>query len=159
MTTGGVFLVYDGSNIPTVTSTQISQVKSGHSYKYHVIAVNRVGNSDNSTFSQTMVAASVPGRPEPPRYVSSTSTSMTLEFDKVEDNGGSPISNYVMYVDKGDRNFVEVTLYNGQSLTWTITQTDEADLLTGELYLFKISAVNLIGEGESSNSFTIAMAQ
>lgn len=74
----------------------------GHSFKYHVVAMNRVGESAVSPFSETIVAASVPGRPEIPRYVSSTSDSITLEFDKVEDNGGSPISSYVLYVDKGD---------------------------------------------------------
>jgi hypothetical protein len=112
VTTGGVFLVYDGTNIPHVTSTKITQVIGGHSYKYHVVAINRVGESEESSFSLTIVAASVPGRPEIPRFVSSTSTSITLEFDKVQDNGGSPISEYVLYVDEGS-GFVAITDYNG----------------------------------------------
>lgn len=99
----------------------LTQVEEGHSYKYHVIAVNRVGDSQNSSFSETIVAASVPARPDPPRYVSSKSTEITLAFSKVEDNGGSPISNYVMYVSSDNTIYTEVTSYNGQSLTWTIT--------------------------------------
>lgn len=39
------------------------QVRGGHSYKYRVIAVNRVGDSDLSPFSDVIVAASVPDRP------------------------------------------------------------------------------------------------
>ena len=45
VTTGGEFIVYDGTNIPTVTSAKISLVIGGHSYKYRVIAINRVGEN------------------------------------------------------------------------------------------------------------------
>ncbi len=45
VTTGGEFVVYDGTNIPTVTSANIYFVLAGHSYKYRVIAINRVGES------------------------------------------------------------------------------------------------------------------
>jgi len=45
VTTGGEFLAYDGSNIPTATSAKLTQVTAGHSFKYRVIAINRVGES------------------------------------------------------------------------------------------------------------------
>lgn len=45
VTEGGESIIYDGSHIPTVTSHQITQVVSGHSYKFRVIALNRVGES------------------------------------------------------------------------------------------------------------------
>lgn len=51
VTTGGEYLVYDGSRIPTVTSTRIVDVVAGDSYKYRVKALNRVGESEYSEFS------------------------------------------------------------------------------------------------------------
>ena len=104
MTSGGEFLIYEGAHTPTVTSAKINMVKAGHSYKYRVIAINRVGLSDISPFSDVIVASSVPARPDQPRLVSTTSSSITLEFDKVEDNGGSSVSSYNLYIDRGDEN-------------------------------------------------------
>ena len=120
--------------------------------------MNRVGSSEESPFSQTIVAATVPGRPSLPKYLRSTSTSITLMFEKVADNGGAPISSYKLYIDKDTGQYVPLTSYNGQSLEWTIQASDESDLVTGNLYSFKVSAVNIIGEGELSNSQTIALA-
>jgi hypothetical protein len=64
MTSGGEFLIYDGSYIPTVTSTSTTKVTGGHSFKYRVLAINRVGDSKLSPFSAVIVASSVPGRPD-----------------------------------------------------------------------------------------------
>jgi hypothetical protein len=43
ITTGGVMLVYDGSNLPTVSSTRIENLVAGHQYAYQVSALNQVG--------------------------------------------------------------------------------------------------------------------
>lgn len=104
------------------------------------------------------MAASEPARPEQPRYITSTSDSITLAFDKVQDNGGATISSYELYVNLNGE-FTPLTNYDGKSLQWTITQIDEPLLLTGETYEFKVSAVNEIGESELSNYVTIAMAE
>jgi len=104
-------------------------------------------------------AASEPSRPEPPRYVSSTSTSITLEFDKVEENGGAEISSYKLYTNlTNDGVFVEVTSYDMQSLIWTINAADAPTFNTGTFYSFKVSALNVIGESLQSNSKTMALA-
>jgi hypothetical protein len=63
VTTGGEFLAYDGSRIPTVTSVNFTNVIGGHIYKYRVVALNRVGESELSAFSVDIIAASVPERP------------------------------------------------------------------------------------------------
>jgi hypothetical protein len=129
-----------------VTSTQLTEVEPGHQYKFRVVAVNRVGDSAFSPFSDIIMAASVPGRIYQPRYVASTSFSMSLAFDKVSEDGGSPVSFYKLYVEKDD-NYEQVLSYNGKSLEWTVDQSDEPDLVTGNMYKFKVSAVNVIGEG------------
>lgn len=160
VTTGGEYLVYDGERIPTVTSTKIMDVFAGHSYKYRVKALNRVGESEYSDFSETIVAAYKPGRPDQPRFISATSTTITLEFDKVEDNGGATVSHYNLYYSEHlAETFSNVQMYDGFSLIWTIEQADESQFQTGLKYDFKVSAVNAIGdESDLSNSVTIAMA-
>jgi len=106
-----------------------------------------------------IVAASVPSRPQQPWFVSATSSQITLAFSKVNDNGGAAISSYVLYYSESlAESYNPVTSYNGVSLEWTITQTSEPQMLTGNLYDFKVSAISEIGESELSNSVTIAMA-
>jgi len=43
ITTGGESVIYDGTNIPTVSSHEIKGLTSGHEYQYRVTALNRVG--------------------------------------------------------------------------------------------------------------------
>lgn len=122
VTAGGECLVYDGSRIPTVTSTRIVDVVPGNSYKYRVKALNRVGESELSAFSDTIVAAWKPSRPEQPRFVTATSTSITLDFDKVEDNGGATVSHYNLYFSEHlADDYQLVQLYDGFSLEYTIS--------------------------------------
>ena len=59
------------------------------------------------------MAASVPARPNQPQFVSSTSISITLEFEKVVDNGGAPVSRYGLYVDRGNGTYNALPNYNG----------------------------------------------
>ena len=68
MTSGGEYLVYDGNHIPTVSSMQVSGLEAGHKYTYQVTALNRVGEGAKSPHSEVMIAATVPGRPEPPTF-------------------------------------------------------------------------------------------
>lgn len=79
-------------------------------------AINRVGEGTKSPYSVNIIAAQVPGRPNPPTYISSTDTTITLQFYAVTDNGGSPITNYILYADDGNltaNNFSPVSSYNG----------------------------------------------
>ena len=136
-------MVYDGTRVPTISSVQISQIEPGHSYKYRFQAANRVGLSTLSPFSGVIVASSVPARPNQPRQLSTTSTSITLQFDPVEDNGGSPVSHYALYVDLGTTqspDYQAVVGYNGVSFTWTVQQSEMPELLTGSVYRFTVSA-------------------
>jgi len=63
VTTGGEFLAYDGLRTPTVTSVNFTDVIGGHTYKYRVMALNRVGQSELSAYSADIIAASLPERP------------------------------------------------------------------------------------------------
>ena len=162
VTTGGEYLVYDGSNIPTVSSQQIKGLQPGHKYTYRAAALNRVGEGEKSPYSDTFVSATFPGRPEPPTFEFATSTQITLTFTALEDNGGAEVSSYILYADDGDasqENFSPVASYTGSSLSFILDSTVETSFVTGETYRFRISAVNVIGEGPQSNYIRVALAR
>ena len=94
--------MYDGNHIPTVSSMQINGLEPGHKYTYRVTALNRVGEGEKSPHSEIMISATVPGRPVPPTFQLATSTTISLTFTAVEDNGGIEVSSYVLYADDGD---------------------------------------------------------
>lgn len=68
---------------------------------------------------------------------------------------------YKLYVDDGDinsDNFSEVTSYNGQQLEFDVLRAFEPSLIIGTIYRFKVSAINRIGEGPTSNYVRVAIA-
>ena len=66
ITTGGIYLIYDGTNIPTVSSHRVTGLTAGHVYAYEVSGLNRVGEGPRSPLSEEFYSAQLPGRPEPP---------------------------------------------------------------------------------------------
>ena len=104
MTTGGVYLIYDGTNIPTISSRRITGLVSGHLYAYEVSGLNRVGEGPRSPISQEFYSAKLPGRPEAPKVDFASGTQIGLQLTALSDNGGSRILNYKLYVDDGDIN-------------------------------------------------------
>ena len=78
------------------------------------------------------------------------------------DNGGSRILNYKLYVDDGDasqENWSVVTSYSGLALSFVVDKANEPSLERGKIYRFRISAVNVIGEGPVSNNVRVALSE
>jgi hypothetical protein len=126
-----------------------------------VTAINRVGEGPYSPFSSIIVAATVPGRPEPPIFIRATKNQIGLKLTPLVENGGSAVIQYKLYADDGNinaDNFSEVTSYNGQVLEFEIQVADEPRFVVGKIYRFKVAAVNRIGEGEVSNYVRVAVA-
>lgn len=123
VTTGGEYLAYDGLNVPTVSSYMASSLTPGNRYQFRASSINRVGESLKTPFSAVIIAAMVPSQPSVPTFVFSTSTSITLLLSASSNNGGSPVTSYVIYADDSNQNkdnFTPVLTFNGQTLSWTI---------------------------------------
>ncbi len=101
VTTGGETLIYNGSSIPTITSFTAHGLYPGHFYQFRARALNRVGLGDYSAYSAKIMAAERPGKPATPRYKSSSATTITIEWEDNEDNGGSLVTAYKVSVDTG----------------------------------------------------------
>jgi len=101
-------------------------VTKGKLYRFRYRTKNSVGWS---IFSDTgfIQAANVPNKPPVPVYVSSTTTSITMNFQQTDDSGGTPVIRYKVYRDAGDdftSSYVEMTSYDGQSSQFTATVAD-----------------------------------
>lgn len=156
--TGGSVLAYDGSHTSVVSVFTDTGLYPGIDYGYKVVAINRVGASDLSPESVTAPGAA-PAKPPPPTYVSSTSTSITLNFNPVVDSGGLPIVRYHLYRDSGTltSSFTEITSYLGLDMQFVITQTNEPTMVTGTTYRFYLTAQNTLSEGPASDIVMFAL--
>jgi len=84
---------------------------------------------------------------------------MSLEFFKPEDNGGSEISSYELYINDGnDANepLTKVVSYTDNSMTHTLDVTTDS-LTTGLIYKLMFRATNAIGTSEDSASVRYAL--
>jgi titin len=166
--TGAESLAYDGARIPTVTSTLVGDLEEGEYYRFRVAAINRVGEGEKSPLSGAFVAGQVPGRGATPSFRAASSSSITFAFEPTADNGGSAVLQYVLRgalatVDgAAPETYAEVASYDGQTMDFVLGAAAEAtagglSLSAGELYRFKFSALNSLGEGEVSPLLTVAL--
>jgi len=92
-----------------------------------------------------------------PGMVSASSTAVELSFaPEVLDNGGQPITKYVLEKNEGTTGsqFTEVTSYTDNFATHTIN----TGLTEGRIYSFRWRAVNAVGDGTNSEEVQIAIA-
>jgi fibronectin type 3 domain-containing protein len=129
--------------IGNITSYNDTSVTSGVTYYYKVSAVNGTeeGPLSNEAFA---TALNVPFAPIN-LTVESGNGYITLEWEIPISDGGSLIINYMIYrgVSSGSEIFYEligdITIYNDTNVTPGIT------------YYYRVSAINIIGEGPLSN--------
>ena len=84
---------------------------------------------------------------------------MSLEFFKPEDNGGSEISSYSLYINDGnDANepTTKVTSYSDNSMTHTLDTTTDS-LSSGLIYKIMFRATNVIGTSEDSTTIRYSL--
>jgi fibronectin type 3 domain-containing protein len=129
--------------IGNVTTFNDTSVTPGIEYFYKVSAVNIVGEGPLSNEA----SATPPTVPFAPlNLVASEGIGyIELYWDEPTSDGGSPITNYRIYrgTSSGSETFYimigNLTFYNDTSVTFGIT------------YYYRVSAVNIVGEGPFSN--------
>ena len=131
----------------------------GHIYTYRVRAKNLMGFGDLSE-EFSFIPRDVPGKPpNAPRNVpgSTTRAVVYIEYDRLKEDGGAPISDYNIYIDDGldSENFAG-PYTNGLSLTW---DSSSLSLVAGRIYRLKYSCTNIHGEGELSDEVQILLAE
>ena len=135
-------------NVSTLTLTQTG-LTAGETYKFRIIAGNFIGDSPAST-AAVIIAATVPLQPQAPIKLSADETSISIRwFAQRQDNGsnvgfsgGSPIIKYRVYYDGTGSYTLLAEHTDVVTLQYTLTSAT-----TGNTYGFKVSAVNVVGEG------------
>jgi len=164
-------LLYDGMGSPDVFQYKVSTanigpksqiVESGRQYQFQIRAANNCKGklvapcygpfSDTQTY--TVRDPRVPQPPLPPKrdastVVNATSLSISISWERPYDNGGSPISGYIVFI-KDARNLVKSRPVSATSFLWT-----EKGLDKGESYQFYVVAINEVGRSGNSGILTV----
>src|SRR5262249_36695956 len=134
------------TTLGNVTSFTDTGLTAGLTYFYKVSAVNAVGESPLSLEKSATptAAATVPGAPTLTGATAGNAT-VSLTWAAPASDGGSAITGYKLYrsTSSGTETLL-TTLGNVTSFT-------DTSLTNGVTYFYKVTAVNAIGEGASSN--------
>jgi hypothetical protein len=141
-----------------LTFEEYSVIEKGKTFAFKVRVANENGWSEFSDLTY-IKAAVVPARPLPPELISATTTAITLKFFKPEDNGGSEVTLFELYINDGDPETeptTRVTTYTDNSLSHVLTDVDD-NLILGAVYKFMFRAYNSVGNSEDSNIVQYAL--
>lgn len=155
---GGDFTTVTGYDAADLSTTHTATgLTKGFSYGFKYACKNENGWSEFSDITY-ISAADVPAKPDTPTLVSASDSDINLQFYVPEDNGGSPITEYALYINAGDGSdpTTEITNYDGTSMTYTVGGTAES-LTVGKIYKFKITATNAVGNSEDSEVLEVSL--
>ncbi len=136
------------TTLGNVTGWTDSSVVNGTTYYYKVSALNSVGEGalSNERSATPVATATVPGAPSL-LSASAGNGSVALTWSAPASDGGAPVGGYRVYrsVVAGDP-FPRLMATVGNVTGWT-----DGSVVNGTTYYYKVSAVNSVGEGASSN--------
>jgi titin len=139
-----------------VTSYVVSNgIAADSIYQFKVQASNILGRGDPSLPSDPIRAASRPDAPSQPQKVSSTTSEISLNWNAPIYNGGNAVHDYLVYISVGTNDNYSELEYTGSADDFESTATL---LDRGQLYWFKVTAWNVIGESEYSLENSILAA-
>ena len=130
----------------------VSALTRGLTYQFRVSAVNSKGAGPASSTVSVLIPAAAPDAPTTLAVTTITKSGAALSWKAPVSNGGSAITNYA----------VEYSLNSGSS--WqtlvhavsTAVKINLSGLTSGTTYMFRVSAVSLIGTGAASTPTTFA---
>lgn len=120
-------------------------------YKFRIRAVNKLGPSEPCVFNKAILAKDPwdePGKPKNVEVVDWDRDHADLKWDKPENDGGAPITGYVIEVkDKFATDWTTAKEVPADCLAATVDGLKE-----GNQYEFRIRAINKAGPGEPSET-------
>ena len=128
------YRVFDqtGRQVATCSTNvcDVAGLSDGQTYSFTVVAVNKEGESERSTASNTITISGAPGRPGTPQ-LSAGNTTISASWSAPRDDNGSTITGYIATATtaNGEAGYCETTgvtscvirgLKNGQTYTVTV---------------------------------------
>ncbi|RHZ10616.1 hypothetical protein DYB31_002620, partial [Aphanomyces astaci] len=169
-------MVYDGANsivtTYTLVTTNDNEISTGQQYALKVRAISYCQPANPSvacfgSFSDpakyTVRSPVIPSAPAAPTRDSKTNVGLPLvlgdgviflNWKPPLDNGGSPVTDYQVYMDSG-AGFLLQTLTGVFPYGYT---TSVGSLTEGNMYRFYVRALNAVGYSANSPILTVAMA-
>ena len=133
----------------TLSELTLTTLTVGRTHDIAVAARNRIGEGPPASLS--LLAASLPPKMPPPDFHSATATSITVNASVPSYSGGTPLTAFAYRRDDGPLTDFEAQVLQTSSLDdprFEFTSLDSAS----RLYKFQIAAVNVLGQGEWSDS-------
>ncbi len=131
--------------VSAATQATVTGLENGTSYRFRVAAVTAAGTSTNWTVLADITPATVPGIPT--GVVVEPADGRVALVWSAPHNGGAVITDYLVEYRTNVAGSVWQVFGDGVS---TITSTTVTGLTNGTAYLFRVRAVNAIGQGQPS---------
>jgi len=131
---------------PESTTALIVGLNNGADYNFTIQAVNSIGSSTAAPFA-TAAIPDFPGAPTALAAGPPVASTISATWAAPADNGGSAVTSYTAYLYDSQNN--EVTAQRKSNLT---TADAEFTALAAGTYTVKVSATNLVGEGEKTSA-------
>lgn len=136
----------------TLTTYSVTGLAVDTTYKYRVSAINAIGIGPPSTISSATTYATSTVSSSPTNLQAfSGNNAVTLTWDVPSSDGGSPIIDYIVQFSDNNK-FTWSIFDDGVS---TQTQIIVSSLQNNITYFFRVSALNSVGEGPSSQIYAI----
>ncbi len=132
------------TQIGDITNFNDTGLVNGQSYYYQISAVNAVGEGSLST--ETNGTARAPPDAPTDLVAIANNGGMNLTWQPPLIDGGFPVLDYSVY--RGTSPGSEVFL---ASVGGPITSFDDSGLVNGQIYYYKVTASNIVGESGMSN--------
>uniref|UniRef100_A0A0N4X6K5 Fibronectin type-III domain-containing protein n=1 Tax=Haemonchus placei TaxID=6290 RepID=A0A0N4X6K5_HAEPC len=143
------------SELVSATHLSVQDLRQGITYEFKVEAVNESGISSNSNLpSEPLIVAPSSDMPGPPMGIAVNSVnddSISISWEKPLDDGGEPITGYVIMGKEAGRRTFQKIAQVGKEGTVSDTKTsqivDDLKMATG--YVLSVAAINKYGVGET----------
>jgi uncharacterized repeat protein (TIGR02543 family) len=123
------------------TSCVVTGLSNGTAYTFTVAANNGAGSSQASSTSNSVTPMGAPAAPT--ITAARGDTKATVVITAPTDDGGSPVTQYLILVQPG-----------AQSITTNALTNEIPNLINGTVYTFTVSAINNVGTGPASSAAT-----
>jgi titin len=146
----GSYTTLVSNTVTTATTYQHTSLTTGTKYTYKVSAINSVGtgaaSSETSATPTSTSAASAPGPPSALTATAVSGTEVRLSWSPPANTGGSAITGYKIEFMTSSGSYTTLVANTAS----TTTAYSHAGLTSGQLYLYRVSAINAIGTSNPS---------
>jgi len=130
-------------------------LKPGHLYQFEVSAINKEGQSEPIFTGDPILAENPyrpPSQPGEPEITDFDNKSVTLKWAKPKDDGGRPISHYIIQKKDKFGGWFDALITDDTNCSAKIDDLEARvpGLSEGKWYQFRVIAVNKAGESEPS---------